>query len=188
MPKAPKIMVIRHGEKPTRQIAGVQESGDRSDHDLVVRGWQRAGALSCLFAPARGPLQDPMLATPQYIFASGAMDDPDPGNSRSRRSQETVTPLARLLGIEINVSFSKGEEREVAHAALACPGPVLIAWQHENIRLIGDAIVGEGRVPQTWPSNRFDAVFVFTLIPAEGTYRFGQVMERLLAGDLTDPI
>jgi hypothetical protein len=67
-------------------------------------------------------------------------------------------------------------------------GPVLIAWQHENIRLIGNAVVGEGRVPRTWPSDRFDAVFVFTLNPSEWTYRFAQVMERLLAGDSADPI
>jgi broad specificity phosphatase PhoE len=112
-PKASKIMVIRHGEKPTGQIAGVQESGVPSNHDLIVRGWQRAGALACLFAPARGPQQDPLLATPQFIFASGAVDDADPSNSRSRRSQETVTPLARLLGIEIDVSFTKGREENL---------------------------------------------------------------------------
>ena len=44
-PKAPKIMVIRHAEKPNGQATGVKESGEPSSRDLTVRGWQRAGAL-----------------------------------------------------------------------------------------------------------------------------------------------
>ncbi len=98
-PKAPKIMVIRHAEKPTGQMAGVTESGETNARDLSVRGWQRAGALACLLAPAHGPLPNALLARPAFIFASAAVDDPESGNSRSRRSEETVTPLARLIGL-----------------------------------------------------------------------------------------
>jgi broad specificity phosphatase PhoE len=187
-PKAPKIMVIRHAEKPTDQTAGVKQTGESSSHDLIVRGWQRAGALACLFAPARGPLQDPLLAMPEFIFASAAADDPDSGNSRSRRSQETVMPLAQLLRVEVNLNFSKGQEVELAAAARQCSGPVLIAWQHENIRAIAQAILGDDRAPQNWPGGRFDLVFVFTLNPVDGTYSFVEVMQRLLAGDSADPI
>ena len=46
-PKASKIMIIRHAEKPTGQQDGVDESGTSSPHHLIVRGWQRAGALAC---------------------------------------------------------------------------------------------------------------------------------------------
>jgi len=187
-PKASKIMVIRHAEKPTDQATGVKETGASSSHDLIVQGWQRAGALACLFAPARGPLQDPLLATPAFIFASAAADDPDPGNSKSRRSQETVTPLAQLLNVDINLNFSKGQEGEVVVAAQQCSGPVLIAWQHENINAIANAILGDNSAPQDWPGGRFDVVFVFTLNPVDGTYSFAQVMQRLLAGDSAAPI
>jgi hypothetical protein len=187
-PKASKIMVIRHAEKPTGQVTGVKETGESSSHDLIVRGWQRAGALACLFAPARGPLQDPLLATPEFIFASAAADDPDPGNSKSRRSQETVTPLAQLLSVDIDLNFSKGQEPELVAAAQQCSGPVLIAWQHENINAIANAILGDNSAPQDWPGSRFDVVFVFTLNPVDGTYSFAQVMQRLLAGDSADPI
>ena len=187
-PKAPKIMVIRHAEKPNGQATGVKESGEPSSRDLTVRGWQRAGALACFFVPAHGHFHDPLLTRPEFIFASAAVDDPDPGNSRSRRSQETVMPLAQLLSVDVNLNFSKGEELELVAAARQCRGPVLIAWQHENIRTIANAILGSNSAPQNWPGGRFDVVFVFTLDPVNGTYSFAQVMQRLLAGDSEEPI
>jgi hypothetical protein len=187
-PKASKIMVIRHAEKPAGQVAGVDELGVPSGRDLTVRGWQRAGALACLFAPARGPLQSALLARPQFIFASAAVDGPEGGNSRSRRSQETVMPLAQLLDVDINLSFSKGQEKALAKAAQACSGPVLIAWQHENINAIANSIVGAELAPPLWPNNRFDLIFVFTLNPVDGTYSFAQVAQCLLADDLDNPL
>jgi hypothetical protein len=186
--KAPKIMIIRHAEKPVGHFAGVKEAGASSAHDLIVRGWQRAGALACLFAPAQGPLQNSLLARPAFIFASAAVDDPVPGNSRSHRPQETVKALAELIGVEVDLRFSKGEEKALAAAAMACDGPVLIAWQHENISVIANAIPGPKVAPPTWPAERFDVVFVFTLNPSDGMYAFAQVPQRLLAGDSAHPI
>jgi hypothetical protein len=187
-PKAPKIMIVRHAEKPVGHLAGVNEAGESSSRDLIVRGWQRAGALACLFAPAHGPLQNPLLARPAFIFASAATDDPVPGNSRSHRSQETVRPLAELIGVEVDLRFSKGQEKPLAGAAIACDGPVLIAWQHENISVIANAILSPKVAPQTWPAERFDVVFVFTLNPLDGMYGFAQVPQCLLAGDSAHPI
>jgi hypothetical protein len=187
-PKAPKIMIIRHAEKPVGHFAGVNEAGGSSAHDLSVRGWQRAGALACLFAPAHGPLQNPLLARPAFIFASAAADDPVPGNSRSHRSVETVRALAQLIRVEVDLRFSKGQEKALAAAAMACDGPVLIAWQHENINVIANAILGAKLEPQTWPAVRFDVVFVFTLNPWDGMYGFAQVPQCLLAGDSPHPI
>ena len=76
-----------------------------------------------------------------------------PGNSRSRRSEDTLTPLAELLGVEIDLTFSKGQETALAKAAQACNGPVLIAWQHENINLIANAILGSRPSPRTGLKN-----------------------------------
>jgi hypothetical protein len=181
-------MIIRHAEKPTGHLHGVNESGASSPHDLIVRGWQRAGALACLFAPAHGPVQNALLEKPAFIFASAAVNDPVPGNSRSRRSEETVTPLAELIGVDINLTFSKGQETALAKAVQACDGPVLIAWQHENINLITNAILGSKAAPQTWPRERFDVVFVLTLNPSHGKYSFAQVPQCLLAADSAAPI
>jgi len=187
-PKASKIMIIRHAEKPNGQHDGVDESGASSAHHLIVRGWQRAGALACLFAPAYGSVQNTLLAKPAFIFASAPSDDPELGNSRSRRSEDTLKPLAERIGVDINLGFSKGQETALAKAAQACNGPVLIAWQHENINLIVNAILGSKSAPQTWPKERFDVVFVLTLNSWQGTYSFAQVPQCLLAGDSTVPL
>ena len=186
--KAPKIMIIRHAEKPAGKIAGVDETGATSGHHLSVRGWQRAGALASLFAPAHGPLQNALLAKPAFIFASAAATDPEPGDTRSRRSEDTVTPLAHLIGVHINLDFSKGQETALAKAALACDGPVLIAWRHEGIPVIANAILGSEVAPQNWPKERFDVIFVLTLNPPDGRYTFAQAPQCLLAGDSPQPI
>ncbi len=187
--KAPKIMIIRHAEKPAGKVAGVDETGTSSGHHLSVLGWQRAGALACLFAPAHGPLQNALLVKPAFIFASAAATDPEPGDTKSRRSEETVTPLAQLIGVDINLNFSKGQETALAQVAQVCNGPVLIAWRHEGIPVIANCILGAEVVgPQSWPKDRFDVIFVLTLNPLDGTYSFAQVGQRVLAGDSAEPI
>jgi len=66
---------------------------------------------------------------------------------------------------------------------IACAGVVLIAWQHENIPTIADAILGKaGVVPSKWPGDRFDVVWVFDL-RQQGGYAFSQLPQMLLAGD-----
>ena len=185
--KAPTIMIIRHGEKPAGKVAGVNEAGAKGDHHLSVRGWQRAGALACLFAPARGALQHGLLAKPAFIFAS-ASGDSGTGTSRSRRSEETVGPLAERIGIAVDLRFSKGQEKALAEAAQACDGPVLIAWQHENISVIANFILGAQVAPESWPSDRFDLIFVLTLNALDGRYSFAQVMQCVLAGDSERPL
>ena len=41
---ATTIMLIRHAEKPDGNDSGVDPKGNPDKHDLIVRGWQRAGA------------------------------------------------------------------------------------------------------------------------------------------------
>jgi hypothetical protein len=84
---ASKVMVIRHAEKPADPPppAGVTADGAQDPESLIVDGWQRAGALACLFAPSRGPLQSPEIATPQWIYASGIAK-----HSETARPQETT--------------------------------------------------------------------------------------------------
>lgn len=73
-------------------------------------------------------------------------------------------------------------------AAIACNGAVLIAWEHQRIPAIGNAIVGnKTTVPQKWPGDRFDVVWVFTAKPGGG-YAFTQVPQMLLAGDKSSVI
>lgn len=184
-PAASRIMVVRHAEKPADPPPphGFDAGGDHDKESLTTDGWQRAGALACLFAPARGPLQSASLSTPRYIYASGT---PDGG---SLRPQQTVTPLASLLGLALDTSFAKGQETEMVADAMARDGVVLIAWQHEAIPGIANQILGnDTTAPQKWPGSRFDLVWVFDLDAGSGTYAFTQVPQLLLAGDSPDVI
>ena len=180
-----RIMIIRHAEKPPAdgQPFGVTAEGEQDAESLIVEGWQRAGALSCLFAPARGPLQDDQLAKPQFLFASQSKD-----GSGSKRPVETITPLASKLGLTPK-THKKSDLDKVASDAVTCGGVALISWQHEDIPAIANAIMGNNTsVPQTWPGHRFDVVWVFDLDPSSKQYTFKQVPQCLLTGDSPSPI
>jgi hypothetical protein len=180
MPAA-KIMVIRHAEKPNGRDDGVLPTGKRNADSLIVRGWERAGALATLFAPARGPLQDPRLATPGFLYAAKTN-----ARKHSHRPYQTLLPLAAKLGLTINDAFKKDEYELMLVDAGACDGVVLVAWQQEFIPQIGNTIAGnDTTVPQKWPSSRFDMVWIFT--SSGGDYAFAQVPELLLEGDSKDP-
>lgn len=177
------IMVIRHAEKPDAGNAGVQLDGSQDDESLIVQGWQRAGALAVLFDPSRASLQSPDLAVPLFLFA--AKFDPA---KHSKRPFQTLEPLSLKLNLTINDTFKKDDYAKMLADAMACEGNVLIAWQHQDIPAIGNVITGnDTTVPQQWPGDRFDLVWVFTAQTAGG-YSFVQVPQLLLAGDQSTPI
>ena len=183
---ATKVMLIRHAEKPLNSARpyGVTADGEREKESLTVRGWQRAGALAHLFAPSDGRFQDRSLARPQFLFAS----KPTKQNG-SRRSVETITPLAEKLAIRINSNFMKFEIADMLEEALTCNGVVLISWQHDYLPEIANSLLGdETTAPQGWPEDRYDVVWVLDLDPASGRYGFRQVPQLLLMGDWATPI
>jgi len=180
------VMIIRHGEKPTGSggPAGVTVDGRNDDESLTVQGWTRAGALIGLFDPRAGdgsalPLRAG-LSKPAAIYAS------DPNGHGSARPQETVLALSAALGLTVNLSFDKGQEAQLVAGLAGVAGPVLIAWQHENI----DAIIAalgpvDPAPPRSWPGSRFDMVYVFTR--NGDSLAFAQIPQVLLAGDSATP-
>ena len=206
---ATKIMVIRHAERPGSyngvSYSGVDNvgsvSGDAGKKHLVTLGWERAGALVGLFAPPHGP-KTPVLATPQFLFASDPAAQPDDvagDEGPSQRPYETLTALAARLGKTVDKSHRKRHYAKMVEAALACNGVVLIAWQHEDIALttktrdpgISQEILtqtgtaGTLGVPPTWPDARYDLVFVFDRPSGSGPITaFTLFPQQLLAGDL----
>ena len=46
-------------------------------------------------------------------------------------------------------------------------------------------VVSGTGIPGKWPGDRYDVIWSFTLVPAPGPvrYTFGQIPQRLLAGD-----
>jgi hypothetical protein len=182
-----KIMIIRHAEKPTDpgvspEFDGVSANGQLDPEELIVRGWQRSGGLIRLFAPRDGHFVDPHLATPQTIFASGIGQ-----HSNSLRPQHTVLELATLLGLQLKTQFLKDDVADMVPAAVATSGVVLIAWEHQDIPAIANQILGNRTtVPQQWPGERFDIVWVFD---RQGSgWSFSQVPQLLLSGDSPEPI
>jgi hypothetical protein len=120
-----------------------------------------------------------------------------PGPTISKRPFETITPLAAKLGITMNATpdgvapgqYASTDYPAMVSDALACPGIVLIAWEHEDIPSIANLILGnKTTVPQIWPGARFDVVWTFDLNPSTNTYTFNQLPQLLLQGDLPFPI
>jgi hypothetical protein len=61
----------------------------------------------------------------------------------------------------------------------------IVCWEHQEIPDLASAIptAEATTIPAVWPGDRFDVVWTFTLDPATGRYRFGQVPQQLLPGD-----
>ena len=81
-------------------------------------------------------------------------------------------------------SWRLAEKPALALSAEAAEGPVLIGWHHEAIPALGNAIMGDQTtVPQVWPSDRFDMVWVFDRQPSGSAWRFSQIAQMALSGD-----
>ncbi len=172
------IMIIRHGEKPddSSPLPGVSVTGVEDDSSLTQIGWNRANALVNIFDPAQGPIR-PGLARPAAIFAAGANED-----GEGKRTRETIGPLAHKLGIQMDISYGKGDEESLIAAATSRPGPTLICWQHGEIPAIAAALGSVTPTPPSeWPDERFDVVWTFTKT-ASG-WDFAQVPEMALPTD-----
>jgi len=186
---ARKIMILRHGEKPTTDGApfGVAEDGTRGENAgkdlLLVRGWTRAGALAALFGSEDGPLPSPDLARPDHLFACKVE------GAGSHRPHDTLVPLSRKLGIDISDAYGQDDYAAMIADAMSRRGVALICWEHKRIELITALIPrvkGEPPDRYHWPGTRFDMVFVFDRVGDE--YHFHQVPQLLLDGDSPDPI
>jgi hypothetical protein len=172
-----KIMLIRHAEKqpdvpPGPPPYGINANGKQKRRSLTVRGWQRSGALVPFFCAPKPPVE-----TPGVIYASAVTADND--ETKSRRPQETVTPLARRLGIEVNVSYTVGQEAQLATDIQSHSGVVLVAWEHKHIPLLAAAL--HASAPGAWPDDRFDVVWILTAAP--DAYLFASTDQSLLQGD-----
>src|SRR6185369_2765670 len=142
-------MLIRHAEKPAKDSApfGITADGERNKESLEVRGWQRAGALATLLAPADGHFPNASLAKPQFLFASKPLR-----RKGSKRPIETLMPLAQKLAIRINSSFQRSDFQSMIDEVVSCKGVVLICWQREYIPQIASVILGNKKIaPSNWP-------------------------------------
>ncbi|MGA8097056.1 MAG: hypothetical protein WB810_00200 [Candidatus Cybelea sp.] len=171
-------MLIRHAEKqpddpPGPPPYGIKPNGKKKRHSLTVRGWQRSGALVAFFCAPKPPVE-----TPGVIYASAVTNDND--DTKSRRPQETVAPLAQRLDMEINASYTIGQEAQLATEIRSRSGVVLVAWEHKHIPLLAAALTTSA--PATWPEARFDVVWILTA--QRDAYSFAVVNQSLLVCDI----
>ncbi|MGH6841108.1 MAG: histidine phosphatase family protein, partial [Methylocella sp.] len=139
-------------------------------------------ALVRFFSPRDNRFVHPALGRPKILFACKA-GPPAP----SLRPQHSLAPLASLIGVELNCDYYEGQEQELVRHAIAAQDTVLIAWKHNSMHVIANAILGnKTSAPQYWPLARFDLVWVFDR--QAGTWTFTQVPQLLLAGDRPDVI
>ena len=164
-----RIMIIRHGE--AHGEPGVSPPDRPDEHSLEVRGWQRAGALARFFRPKDGPSS----LTPSTIFASKIA-----GGSETKRPQQTVAPLAALLGLTVQSDHAKTEAEALMQQVSRCDGIVLVAWEHSVIPKLVAALRETPRdVPAEWPKHRYDLVWL--LDRAEGGWRFTAIEQDVLS-------
>jgi hypothetical protein len=108
---------------------------------------------------------------------------------KSRRSLETVTPLAAKLGLPIDLRFGKGKEIDLATSISGTNGVVLVCWQHENIVAIAKALAPKvAGIPDGWPSSCFNVVFKLYRADSSARWNFDQVVPQMLTGDRSLPI
>jgi len=174
-----RVMLIRHAEKPTLDVAGVAPNGTPDAESLTPRGWQRSGALVRFFNPVTPMPDTSPIATPGTVFAAGVGE-----GSKSQRSLQTVDALAQSLqplGVPFKTGYLKDDVDAMVQNVLGCQGVVLIAWEHKLIPSIVTVLSNNAITPAPWPGERFDMVWV--LDAAGGEWTFNQVPQRLLPGD-----
>ena len=99
-------------------------------------------------------------------------------------SLKSPTLLEQRLGLPIDEDFVQDDLDRLVAAILACDGDVLVAWEHKRIPLIADRLVGDpSTVPQVWPDDRYDLVWILEPETNASLLRLRQVPQLLLAGD-----
>lgn len=168
-----RLLIIRHAEQ--HDEPGFTADGEVDPHSLVVRGWQRAGALASFFGGAAAG-----LPKPDAIYASAIA----PG-SESKRPQQTVAPLLALLrtagAVSYRDTYGKHDIEPLMADVLTRSGTVLLSWEHSKIAECVACLPNPPATPEKWPSDRYDLVWVFE--PDGSGWFFRQVPQLLLAGD-----
>ena len=184
--RAPTVMIIRHGEKPTPaqkaspESFGVDEHGQPSAHGLTPRGWSRAGALAVRMDHAGGP--DDSWIRPARMHAAPATHD-----NHSHRCLDTARPIAARLGVHLHHHHERGQEPQLAGEVRAAGDDTLIVWDHGHLPDLLRAFdpINPGDIPDPWPGDRFDLLALLTPETVDGrvTYRVRVLAQDLLAGD-----
>lgn len=144
--KPAQVIIICHGEQP--------EEGEV----LTLKGRERAWALVPYFLGTPELLR---YGPPVALYVTKVTPE-----DQSKRTQETLTPLASSLRLPICNRYKEIQYRDVAEDILTHPDydgrMVLICWERKHIPLLAYAL-GIDPMPQPWPSDVFDWVWVIDM-------------------------
>jgi len=130
-------MVIRHGEKLSD-----------SNPYLSPRGQARAYCLVNVFG------KNGTYATPQKIYAQSPTE-----KKQSTRPKDTVTPLAKLIDLDVDISYTSGQIKKLTKNIMNTSEEiVLVSWSNDNIPEIAKKF-GINNPPK-WNSNTFDEIWM----------------------------
>lgn len=161
-----QVLLIRHAEKPE----------DDNEPNLSARGKERAEALVSVFTSNPAMLE---FGKPVAIYAA------KPKEGGSVRSIETVTPLAKHLGVEVRAEYMADEVKDAAKEILKKRSydgkTVLIAWPNDEIPKFARKLGAED-APKDWKKKVFDRVWKLTF-SADGSVQFANIPQKALPGD-----
>jgi hypothetical protein len=164
-PKA--VLLIRHAEEPPKAEASIH---------LSDSGKRRAEALHGLFETSPGRPEP--FPKPDFLFA------PKPGG-KSRRSLETLEPLAKQRGLTVAADLDKEDAEKLAHKVLHDPKyagkTILVAWNHSMLPALARAFKA-GNVPMEWKESHYDRIWVIRY-GTGGAAEFQDLPQSLMPGD-----
>jgi len=141
------IVIIRHAEEP----------GDPDNPHLSKDGVARADRFVEFMT------HDPAmtrLGTPAAIFATETTND-----GFGQRTQETVTPLAKVLHLQVQTPYHGKDYEKLARRVMSDPTlagkTVVICWNHEWLPELAAAL-GVTPVPPKWKGKVYDQVYVIS--------------------------
>jgi hypothetical protein len=165
-----QVIIIRHAEKYE----------DRNNTHLTPKGLTRAHALVEFFR------SDPRVieyGPPAAIIAQSATE-----KKPAVRCEETVTPLAKSLGMDLITCFTYGQVTELVNWLRSSKGwdgkSVLICAQHMDIVPIVKSLGVADPRQIYWPHETYDRFCIVDFSPSEGKVsRFRNLPQCLLFGD-----
>jgi len=130
-----KVIIIRHGEKPS--------TGD----NLCPKGLDRANLLP--------PVLDKIVGTPDFTYVPQVNTGK---TTRSVRMLQTVTPFAVEHNLVLNTNFKNDEVKKAATDVLQKSGVVLMVWEHSNIPDLAKELGVTGKLK--WKDEDYGSIWI----------------------------
>jgi len=144
----PKVVIIRHGEKP--------KSGD----NLSCQGENRALRLPAVLHKKFGK--------PDYTYVPALKLGESTNHARMF---QTVVPFAVKYDLTLNSKFAESDVAGVAKDVLTHTGLVLVVWEHSQIPSLVAAL-GVSQ-PPAWKKEDFDSIWVVSYAAGQAPMTIG---------------